>query len=124
MVYVVTLEPGKKLHEEIISIKNKVKSIVGDQLYLKHNPHLTLYVGNFDGLDNFSDELDAYAAGIKNNDVKITGWFVFKDDVITKKNTLVCELSDNSISNLKSVQQEVVDIMNKYRGKQLLKRYE
>lgn len=124
MAYVITLEPEKRLYDKIVKLKNLSKNIAGNQLYLGDEPHLTLYAGNLQGLTAIKAELESLSKQLKKEKVEIKGWFVFKDDTITKKNTLVCELDNKSIGRLRDIQMKVVFVLRKYRKKEGLKRYE
>ena len=126
-VYVITLEPDKILYEKIIALKAEVRELVGDQLYLQDEPHLTVYLGNFTEIAYFNIQFTKAVKQIVHDfgqiPFSIDDWFVFKGDPITKRNTLVCEITQSDIAILKKVQHKIVTTLNSYRKPRLIKRY-
>ena len=85
--YVVALEPEKELFDKIINIKKRSASLVGDQLYLKDPPHLTLFLGRFKPyfkwktkIQKISQRVSQQLSPIK---IIISGWHVYTSDSVT-----------------------------------------
>lgn len=108
MNYLITLCPQKELFDKINEIKNQAKEIVGDQLYLKDEPHITVYIGVFEN-DEFFNKLDLK----KLNEIELDGWKVFRNDPITGNDTLTIGIVENS--KLRKFQENVVKDINKFR---------
>lgn len=126
VIYVIALQPDNALFNNIKRLKSEAKKLVGDQAYLNDAPHLTLYLGYFDNFFGFDKELNLATKkinGYLKKGIRIDGWVIFKDDVITKKQTLVCSITEEASGRLKEVQKIVVSIMKKYRKNIILKRY-
>ena len=133
--YVITLEPEFELFSKIKELKSIARELVGKQLYLDDEPHLTLYIGEFNEFNNWDKEFSELVKRIKDNyitinkennkaiKIEIRGWQVFASDKVTNKNTLVCQLGDINIPTLRKIQEDVIICLNKYRKPDMLKRY-
>lgn len=102
------LEPDARLCDLIWTHKRRVASLVGPQVFLDHPPHLTLY------LAAFADEptLCAAAEQLARENVSVTaqivGWHVFWSDRLTGRHTLVCQLDDATIEQLRGLQSRLI----------------
>lgn len=127
VIYVITLEPVKILSKKIKDIKTKVKVLVGDQLYLRDKPHLTLYLGDFKDIIKWGKRFGTLIKSIKKEickiQIEISGWIIFKRDIMTGKCTLACNIAKRDIDILKTTQKKVIDFLKSYRSKKLVRRY-
>lgn len=128
VVYVITLEPEKRLKKEITRIKDEVRHLVGDQLYLLDEPHLTLYIGQFGNVRVFEEAfeklVETLRAKPKRVNLEIVGWASFKDDSITGRDTLVCDFAKKHIPALQEIQMEIVTCLSRFRRPGLIRRYQ
>ena len=110
--YVITLEPDKILFSKIKKLKNEVKDLVGNQLYLEDDSHITLYIANLEEFPIWHKQFDLCAHKIKEEFNPITfsikEWLIFRNDIITKKDTLVCNIPKPESPSLKIIQTRVV----------------
>src|SRR3989344_4277367 len=108
-VYVIALEPEKRLGKLIDNQKKQVKYIAGDQIYLNHPPHITLYV-----LLSDEDEIKNIIGRISENtrkiNVQIKDLNVFRDDFKTKCDTIFYEFFENE--KLKKMHDYVVSLLS------------
>jgi hypothetical protein len=124
MAYVITLEPENKLKSKILSIKRAAKKAVGEQLYIDDVPHISVYLGNFNELNSLKAELSKLASKMKKLKISIDNFFVFENDLVTKKDTFVYTFKDQDKKLLSKVQDKVVKILNPFRTKEILERYQ
>jgi hypothetical protein len=103
----------KKFERNVIFQKNKVKKIFGNQIYLDHPVHLTLFTLNIkkiSSLRNLYNEIN-----VKNKNkylkIKISSTDIFANDPLTKGHTLFYVLKSYSL--LKSIQMKHLKIINK-----------
>ena len=122
--YVFTLEPEKKVEVEINNIKNRLFREEGEQLYLLHPPHITLYLGNLNVINKnnfnyfFKKIKDKYSP-VK---VKIKAVKSFEKDPITGLKNFYFEITDNE-KKLYQIQRETWDIFKRYKTKKVHKIY-
>ena len=93
---VFAFRPEEGLAKSILHAKSKTRALAGDQIYLSHPPHLTLYVSAFDDPDLIARRCEALVAFWKEQPVEVIGWHRFTGDVLTGNQTLVCELNSTS----------------------------
>ncbi|MFA5142293.1 MAG: 2'-5' RNA ligase family protein [Candidatus Woesearchaeota archaeon] len=123
--YVITLKPDEELSNQIIWIKENIYSDYGNQLYLRDEPHITLYLGKFNDISSFEMELEQFISEIDKNKftIDITEWEIFGKDPVTKKDTLVCIIGKEAIPALKALQQWIISAIMPYRKTELIQRY-
>ncbi len=109
--YFVALEPNDASREKINGWKRKVREVVGPQLYLDDPPHLTLYLAIFPRSCDLAPVVRKLAGDIRLPPLEISGLHVFEADVLTDRNTLVCDLTPASRDALRCVQQEAVQAL-------------
>lgn len=127
-IYVITLDPDNGLKDSIISLKKQAKAIAGSQLYIDDVPHITLYLGDFEDISRFDNAFRELVNEIKESKpfmegITVNEWVVFEDDVSTGSTTLVCGIKEHDIKELKIIQQKVVSFMEKFRKKEIIKRF-
>lgn len=89
--YYISLEPERKLKTAVIREKKRAKKMKGAE-YADHPPHMTLCV--------FEKGLREMVKYLNKKDFhripfQIVGWKVYRNDVITGKDTLVCDVLDS-----------------------------
>jgi 2'-5' RNA ligase len=104
----VSLEPDRELADLINGLKQQVRELAGDQLYLSHPPHLTVYLAVYSSVVRFSERWPAAFNEIAPVELELAGWRVFYSDAMTGRNTLVCEIAEQSKDRLRSLQHRVV----------------
>lgn len=102
------LSPCSVLDEAIRRAKTKTKAIAGDQTYLSHPPHLTLYVSCFDFIEQIVDRCTKLVSEWMPPRLEITNWHYFAGDVLTGDQTLVCNVSDGCKSALREYQRQLI----------------
>jgi len=114
--YAILLEPDKKLAGKITGIKDEVRAIAGEQLYLKDPPHISLMCVGLN--EPFPEEgFVGVVADIKRIgklSTGISGWKIFENDAITSNKTLVCSISHRYWHKLREVQDKVISFLNKH----------
>lgn len=121
--YVFTLEPEKNLYEKILSIKDLAREKVGEQQYLKDEPHLTLYVSNLDDIKKWDDGLAKIVENYKDISIDIDRWHLFIDDPITHKDTITINIEKSSTIILHNLQDILINELVKFKKDELLNRY-
>ena len=121
--YAITLAPEKKLWDKITSIKKEACHLVGKQQYLQDQPHLTLFIGNFEEYIQFSDRIKKIISAIPKPQFEIISWHVFEKDPVTQKDTLVCNLDDKSAESLRPLQKKIIEILLPFKKKENFVRY-
>ncbi len=112
--YVICLLPEDKLKKKILELKKYILKTLGPQEYLKDDPHLTLYFGNFE-LESIKKEVGLITNRLNKIKIVINGLYVFKEDPITKKSTAVYKFDTDTSNRLKMLQAFVIGCCNKYR---------
>lgn len=114
---VFALRPDSFLYDAVRRAKSKTLLVAGDQTYLSHPPHLTLYVSAFDeaALENVVERCRNLCASIQRPSLHVTGWHHFSGDVLTGKQTLVCELTDEARSTLRQLQTQLIQSLAELR---------
>jgi hypothetical protein len=105
------LKPATSLEEAIAKAKSKTESIAGNQTYLKHAPHLTLYVSAFNNVQTAIETAKQVAATIATPRFEIMGWHYFAGDPLTGKQTLVCNIKESDRTLLRHAQAAVLDAL-------------
>lgn len=106
---VFALSPCSVLDDAIRKAKAKTLAIAGDQTYLSHPPHLTLYVSAFDSRENVIERCAQLAAKWTPPKLTITGWHYFSGDVLTGNQTLVCEIAEECKTALRNYQRALIE---------------
>jgi hypothetical protein len=102
--YFVALEPDDDSLAKVLGWKQAVRELVGPQLYLDDPPHLTMYLAIFSKEHDLAAVAAALASGLRLPPLEMSGWHAFEADVLTDRNTLVCDLSPGSQVILRGAQ--------------------
>jgi hypothetical protein len=113
--YVFVLEPDAAYSQWVWSCKRRVRELVGDQLYLDHPPHVTLYVSAFPSHVDLRDPVARLAEGILSPQTVMDQWHVFQADQLTGNHTLVCDVPEASRAALRQIQTQVVGVVSMLR---------
>ena len=116
---VFALRPCSVLGEAIRQAKIKTQAIAGDQTYVSHPPHLTLYVSAFEDPVATEFACRELIANWQIPDLDITGWHSFQGDVLTGNTTLVCNIAESSRAQLRSYQNEIIQNLSVMRNREL-----
>jgi 2'-5' RNA ligase len=123
--YFVALEPDDESLEKVLGWKRRVRELVGSQLYLDDPPHLTLYLAIFRNELDLAAVVKRLAGSLRLPPLEMCGWHVFEADVLTDRNTLVCDLSRRTQDALRAVQCSTVEALADLRDRsQTRARYE
>jgi len=109
----IALEPDPRLTQFLLDAKARAHRLVGDQLYLSDPPHLTLYLAYFDAVEPVLERL--HTLKLPKIQGQILGWHIFEADVLTGRNTLVCEIDPRDKPALRGIQQQVIDAIHLLR---------
>ncbi len=101
--------PRGLLLDVIQVCKREVLRIAGDQEYLSHTPHLTMYLSVFEDTDRVYDALGRVASRIIVPKIQIEGWDVFAGDCMTGGNTLVMKINDADKQALRTLQRQIIN---------------
>ena len=107
--------PNQRLKKIILKFKKIVQKQFGNQIYLNHLPHCSLYVFETNKKNLQKIKKIKY---LKNNSNK---WFItkntsiFMDDPITKKNTYILKINKNKF--LANLQVQVLKAFSEYSQK-------
>lgn len=119
--YVVAIQPEDKLFKKIKKIKQQVKNIVGDQDYLRDDPHLTLYIGEFTNFRKWDNEFTEFVKELKVIKSELAGWYIFDKDPITGKKTICVEIIKDK--KLSEIQKKIIKLLSSYRKNNIPQRY-
>ena len=104
--------PDKKLKEEILYQKKKIKLLLGQQKYLSHLPHCTICVLNVkNSFIKNAKQLKIKKIKFK-NELKVKKRDIFFNDPITNGNTLVYKVEKNKF--LKNLQLNIIELLKTY----------
>ena len=98
MKLIALIKPKKKIYEEVIYFKRKIYQKYGNETYLKHPPHLTIFALNVKKkLINKINKKNIKINNFSKTDLKLElkKRFYFKNDPITKKTTFVIFIKKN-----------------------------
>lgn len=110
------LRPDVVLDKAIQNAKTKTAEIAGDQIYLSHPPHLTLYVAAFAACEPVLQACRNIVKHWKPPQLSVKGWHYFSSDVLTGNQTLVCDLKESSKCELRCYQSELIAALHSFRS--------
>lgn len=123
--YLIALEPEEGFARWVGEYKDQVRGLVGQQLYLDHPPHLTLYTAVFPSGVDLLGPVAVVADGLLAPRVVMSQWHVFQSDQLTGRHTLVCDVPAESQDPLRQIQRQVVEAIAPLRDQAAcLRRYE
>jgi len=102
------LEPDEPFRAQVLAWKQRMRELAGDQLYLDHPPHLTLYTAVFPPGIDFGESFGEVSTRLAAPLVNICGWHVFEADQLTGNNTLVCNVAPDDRPALEEIQRHVI----------------
>ncbi len=102
------LEPDARLSERICTYKRRVHALVGPQTFLDHPPHLTLYLAAFANGAAVADAVALVVRELHAIRTSILGWHTFWSDQLTGRHTLVCQLDDEAVDELREIQHSTI----------------
>jgi len=104
--------PNKKLNNEIVNWKKKVKKSIKQSFYLNDPPHLTLYHSKFENIDEMINSLKVKISKEEKILINVYKNDIFFNDPITNCDTLhFCVKRNFKLINL---QKRLVNIIKKY----------
>lgn len=118
----VSLEPDRELADRISGLKQQVRKLVGEQLYLSDPPHLTVYLAVYGNQESFRERWPLAFDQIAPLPLELAGWRVFYADALTGRNTLVCEIAEQGQQRLRSLQEHVIAQLAPGRDRPLTER--
>jgi 2'-5' RNA ligase len=102
------LEADARLAERICTYKRRVHALVGPQTFLDHPPHLTLYLAAFANGAAVADSVAHLVRELPAIRTSIVGWHTFWADQLTGRHTLVCQLDDEAVNELREIQHRAI----------------
>jgi len=130
MNLVALIKPKKKIKEEVLILKKKIKRKFGNQTYLNHLVHLTIFdlkVKTSQIVNSYKKEIRIKNLNEKDLKLTVKKRFFFKNDPITKKTTFIILIKKNKLLqnlqlNLLSKFQNIkINKKNKFKKKQFNK---
>ena len=113
MKIAVFIEPNNKLKNNILYWKKIIKKRIGNQIYLNHPPHLTLFTLNLKKLtDKNILSIKELVERYKFFKIKIKNPSIFFNDPLTKGQTLHYSLNKND--KLKVLQKKLLNVFNNF----------
>ncbi len=109
-IYFAALTPDPAFSEWLWAAKARGRALAGDQLYLQDPPHLTVYLATFPAETDWT-ALDDALETIPRCTLTTTGWHVFAGDVLTGRQTLVCDLRAEDATALRAVQLRTAELL-------------
>lgn len=107
----VAFEPDEATARQVDVYKDRVRELVGDQLYLSDPPHMTLYLAMYGDADQMIDSARKCAQQIAAPQFAVSGWHTFYGDPLTGRNTLVLDFSEADRRRLRQTQVEIVSAL-------------
>lgn len=109
MNLVALIKPNKKIYKEVKKIKKEVYKKFGNQKYLDHLPHVTIFdlkVNKFSISKKLKNETKIKNLNTRDLKLSVKKRYYFKTDPITKKCTFAIFIKKNLI--LKKIQQKLL----------------
>ncbi|MDP2925244.1 MAG: hypothetical protein Q8N99_02615 [Nanoarchaeota archaeon] len=126
VTYGILLEPDKIISSKIKGLKIIIKSLIGNQLYLDDEPHLSIYHADFLDISEWDKELEDLIYKIKKDtnkiQIAISDWIIFKEKNINKI-TLACNIIEENVDMIRRIQKQVIDHLQSFRNPIIIKRY-
>lgn len=116
-VYVLVLEPDEAYRQWIWACKERVRQLVGDQLYLDHPPHATLYVSAFPAQADLCGPVAQLAQRLPAPRAVMNHWHVFQADQLTGNSTLVLDVPEDRRASFRQIQTDVVNTLSPLRDR-------
>jgi len=110
MNLVALIKPNKKIYKEVKKIKKEVFKKFGNQKYLDHFPHVTIFdlkVNKFSIPKKFKNAIKINHLNMKDLQLSFKKRYYFKTDPITQKCTFVIFIKKNQI--LKKIQLKLLE---------------
>lgn len=108
--------PCSVLDNAIRLAKTNTREIAGDQTYLSHPPHITLFVSAFQALEQIVERCKELVSIWTPPKLEILGWNYFPGDVLTGNQTLVCEIANKCQISLREYQRELIGKISSERS--------
>jgi len=121
MNLVALIKPNKKIYKEVKKIKKEVFKKFGNQKYLDHFPHVTIFdlkVNKFSIPKKFKNAIKINHLNMKDLQLSFKKRYYFKTDPITQKCTFVIFIKKNQI--LKKIQ---LKLLEKFKDIKQKKKY-
>lgn len=109
------LKFNKKIEKEILHLKSLVKKKFGNQIYLDHPVHLTLFTFKtkyLNEINNLYKNFNSSKKKIQNLNITINKSNVFYNDPLTNGHTIYYEIKKNL--NLNLLQEKHLKLLSKY----------
>ena len=104
----IALEPDAATCRRIDAYKQRVRELVGDQLYLGDPPHMTLYHAAYGDEQAAIEAARRCARALIAPQLTLNGWHTFAADPLTGCNTLVLDFTEDDRRRLRTLQQAVI----------------
>lgn len=109
----IIIDLPKKLNSKILFMKKEIKKKFGNQIYLSHPPHITLYTCDIKNMSIFKRSLQALNKKIKINcsiNIKTKKFNFFREDPLTNGNTFYLSVEPNK--ELIKIQKKIFTELN------------
>ena len=118
--YFIALEPDKNLIQRVLSQKDEVLKLVGEQKYLSDPPHFTLIVFTSDKEAELKIVLEEMSKKIKKINITLEKLHIFYDDILTGGHSITYLISEENTKLLKKIQKEVVEAINPFNSREFI----
>ncbi|PQO38815.1 hypothetical protein C5Y96_02800 [Blastopirellula marina] len=109
----ISIDPSPQFSRTINAYKQKVRELVGDQVFLNELPHMTAYLARFAKETDLPKYVANLAKSIPVVTIRTTGWHVFDADPMTGNRTLVVNFDEPSQNQLRSIQKQIGSALRK-----------
>jgi 2'-5' RNA ligase len=106
-----SLDPDPKIGSLLVRYKERVKQLVGQQLFVDHPPHVTAYLANFPAQTVVVDAAARLAKELVAPEISVVGWHVFPGDQLTGNHTLVFQFDEATQRKLRAIQRRVIELL-------------
>jgi len=115
--YYIALNPEKKLTDFINQQKDLVRNLAGEQTYLSHPPHFTLFIFSLPNPEVLFKGLEEIASQTNRFKIALKEIHVFYNDLFTNRNTITYPVSNKDLESLKKLQSQFIDKIDPFNAK-------
>jgi 2'-5' RNA ligase len=112
--YYIALNPEKKLTDLINEQKSMVRTMIGEQTYLSHPPHFTLFHFTLRDPEKFYPGLEKIARNTNSFPINLRNFYIFHNYSFTNGNIITYSVLNKDLNSLRKIQQMVINEVNPF----------